>query len=177
MEPRSPALQVDSLPAELSHKKSPRILEWVAYPFSRASLQLRNQTGVSCIAGEFFTNWAIREALDLTSPGTIYQFELCTFYTCCCDNLPETWWLKTKTILSYSSVDEEVQREHYWVKIEVLTRLCFFLEALWENSCLGFSRFSRPPMFLVSWFSFSISTASDFATLRFRSFHDCHSFI
>ena len=31
--PRSPTLQVDSLPAE--PKGSPRILEWVAYPFSR----------------------------------------------------------------------------------------------------------------------------------------------
>ena len=177
MEPRFPALQMDSLPAELSHKRSPRILEWVAYPYSRASPQPRNQTGISCIAGGFFTNWAIREALDLTSPGTIYQFELCAFSTCCCNNLPQTWWLKTKTILSYSSVDQEVQHEHYWVKIEVLTRLCFFLEALWENSCLAFSRFSGPPMFLLSWFSFSISTTSDFATLKFRSSHDWCSFI
>ena len=32
-----------------------RILEWVAYPFSRESSQPRNQTGVSCIAGGFFT--------------------------------------------------------------------------------------------------------------------------
>ena len=32
MEPRSPALQADSLPAE--HKESPRILEWVACLFS-----------------------------------------------------------------------------------------------------------------------------------------------
>ena len=40
-----------------------RILEWVAYPFSRASSQSRNQTGVSCIAGRFFTSWASREAL------------------------------------------------------------------------------------------------------------------
>ena len=36
MEPRSPALQVDSLPAE-SHKGSPRMLEWVVYPFSSRS--------------------------------------------------------------------------------------------------------------------------------------------
>ena len=48
---------------QLSHNGSPRILEWVAYPFSSGSLQLRNQTGVSCIAGGFFTNWAMREAL------------------------------------------------------------------------------------------------------------------
>ena len=33
-----------------------RILEWVAYPFSRGSSWPRNQTGVSCIAGGFFTN-------------------------------------------------------------------------------------------------------------------------
>ena len=45
----------------LSQKGSPRILEWVAYPFSRGSSWPRNQTGVSCIAGWFFTNWAIRE--------------------------------------------------------------------------------------------------------------------
>ena len=39
-----------------------RILEWVAYPFSSGSSQPRNWTGVSCITGGFFTNWAIREA-------------------------------------------------------------------------------------------------------------------
>ena len=38
-----------------------KILEWVAYPFSRGSSQPRNWTGVSCITGRFFTNWAIRE--------------------------------------------------------------------------------------------------------------------
>ena len=47
---------------QLSHQGSPRILEWVAYPFSSGSSWLRNQTGVSCIAGGLFTNWAIREA-------------------------------------------------------------------------------------------------------------------
>ena len=40
---------------ELSHKGSPRILEWVAYPFSRGSSRPRNPTRVSCIAGGFFT--------------------------------------------------------------------------------------------------------------------------
>ena len=41
---------------QLSHKGNPRILEWLAYPFSRVSSQPRNQTTVSCIAGGFFTN-------------------------------------------------------------------------------------------------------------------------
>ena len=39
----------------LSHQGSLRILEWVAYPFSRGSSQPRNQTGVSCTVGGFFT--------------------------------------------------------------------------------------------------------------------------
>ena len=38
-----------------------RILEWVAFPFSRGSSQPRDQTQVSCIAGRFFTSWATRE--------------------------------------------------------------------------------------------------------------------
>ena len=45
---------------QLSHKGSLRILEWVAYPFSSRSSPPRNQTGVSCIAGRFFTNWAVQ---------------------------------------------------------------------------------------------------------------------
>ena len=46
----------------LSYQGSPRILEWVAYPFSGGSSKLRNQTRVSCIAGGFFISWATREA-------------------------------------------------------------------------------------------------------------------
>ena len=47
---------------QLRHKGSPRILEWVAYPFFIRSSQPKNGTGVSCLPGRFFTNWAIREA-------------------------------------------------------------------------------------------------------------------
>ena len=49
---------------QLIHKGSPRILKWGAYPFSRGSSWPRNWTRVSCIAGGFFTNWAMRDALD-----------------------------------------------------------------------------------------------------------------
>ena len=49
---------------QLSHKGSPRILEWVAYPSSSGSSQPRNRTQVSCIAGRFLTNCAIGEALN-----------------------------------------------------------------------------------------------------------------
>ena len=44
---------------QLSYKGSPRTLEWVAYPFFSRSSWPRNWTGVFCIAGRFFTNWAI----------------------------------------------------------------------------------------------------------------------
>ena len=41
---------------QLRHKQSPKILEWLAYPFSTGSSRVRNQTGISCIAARFFTN-------------------------------------------------------------------------------------------------------------------------
>ena len=41
-----------------------RILEWVAFPFSRGSSQPRDQTQVSHITGRFFTSWATREAQE-----------------------------------------------------------------------------------------------------------------
>ena len=48
---------------QLSHKGSPRIPEWVGDPFSSGSSWSRNRTGISCISGRFFTNWAIREPM------------------------------------------------------------------------------------------------------------------
>ena len=47
---------------QLSHKRSPRLLEWITCLFSRGSSWPRNRTGVSCIASQFFTNSANREA-------------------------------------------------------------------------------------------------------------------
>ena len=55
--PWSPTLQADSLPSEAQRK--PENTGVVAYPFSRRSSRPSNWTGVSCIAGRFFTNWAI----------------------------------------------------------------------------------------------------------------------
>ena len=70
-----------------------RVLEWGAiafmefsrpdywsgqpFPFSRDSSQPRDQTQVSCIAGGFFTNWAIREThLPYTYSWPFPQFNL-----------------------------------------------------------------------------------------------------
>ena len=49
-----------------------RILEWVAFPFSRTSSQPRDQTQVSHIAGGLFTSWATRE--DAIYIHTIYMY-------------------------------------------------------------------------------------------------------
>ena len=64
---------------QLSHKESPRIPEWVAYPFSRGSSWPRNWTGVSCIARGFFTNWAIREDFNAyKSAGDLVKMQILT---------------------------------------------------------------------------------------------------
>ena len=56
----------------LSQQGSPRILEWVAYPFSRESSWPRNRTGVSCLVGGFFTRWVTRETpLPLNTPTAL----------------------------------------------------------------------------------------------------------
>ena len=94
IKPGSPALQMDSLPAELPGKPcvtksakslqscptlcdpmdhpafgilEARVLEWVAFPFSRGSSQPRDKTQVSCIAGIFFTSWVTRKAQEYWS--------------------------------------------------------------------------------------------------------------
>ena len=60
IEPTSPTLQVHSLPVEPQAKPkntgvvSLSLLQWI-FPTLESN-------GVSCIAGGFFTNWAIREA-------------------------------------------------------------------------------------------------------------------
>ena len=63
---------------QLSRKGSPRILEWVAYPFSSGSSQPRNWTGVSCTAGRFYTNWATREAPTIVE---FLSFSVCICYS------------------------------------------------------------------------------------------------
>ena len=77
---------------QLSHKVSPRILEWVAYPFSRGSSLPRNWTRVSCIADRFFTNWAIREASLVAQmvnrPSSAITEKALLFYPGCLSFIP-----------------------------------------------------------------------------------------
>ena len=46
-----------------------RILEWVAFPFSRGSSQSRDRTQISHLQGWFFTSWATRKPKNTGSPS------------------------------------------------------------------------------------------------------------
>ena len=63
---------------QLSHEGSTRLLEWVACPFASGSSWPRNWTGVFCIAGGFFTSWAIREAPQADAKVLFYFCPQCT---------------------------------------------------------------------------------------------------
>ena len=53
-----------------------RILELAAISFSRRASQPRDQTHISCIAGGFFTDLAIREAIFKVSVYRLERFEI-----------------------------------------------------------------------------------------------------
>ena len=55
-------------PLSMQFSRQARILEWVAFPFSRGSSLPRDWTQVSYITGRFFTSWATREASYLIQP-------------------------------------------------------------------------------------------------------------
>ena len=81
---------------QLNHQGSQRkLLEWVAYPFSSGSCWPRNWTGVSCIAGGFFTNRATRK-VHFTH-----------------DSVHISMLLSLQILLSLSSLSESLQVE--WI--------------------------------------------------------------
>jgi len=86
------AVPIDySLPGSSVHGiLQARILEWVAISFSRGSSWPRNWTRVSCIAGRFFTDWAMF-SLKCFSIGTSVLFQclwLCTPSAGALDSIP-----------------------------------------------------------------------------------------
>ena len=139
IEPRSPAVQADSLPSEPPGKPH----EWVAYSFSKGSSRPRNWTGVSCIAGGFFTSWAKREAHWLSiSPTKCYpQEHLFILYYSLLPRLPliilitteQKQFLKSKTELHHHIKKKETRvclnKEIYYRKIQsLITYGCFMFQ-------------------------------------------------
>ena len=77
----------DNLPGSSIHGiLQARILEWVAVPFSRGSSRPRKRTGVSGVAGGFFTSWATRECLYVLDFHVILSTIL--FLRCCSAEVP-----------------------------------------------------------------------------------------
>ena len=97
---RGTEIQIPSIYVEI-YQRSPRILQWIAYPFSSRSSQPRNWTRDSCIAGRFFTNWAIRKAFShsvvsnsLQPHGLEHARLPCLSPTpgACPNSCPLNWW-------------------------------------------------------------------------------------
>ena len=77
------------IPCQLSHKGNPRILEWIAYPFSHGSSWSRNRTRVSCLAGRFFIfgnslRWSLHFFLSswITANNIFWLDLTCSHKTC-----------------------------------------------------------------------------------------------
>ena len=73
----------------LSYLGNPRTLEWVDYPFSRRSSQPRNWTGVSYVAGRFFSSWGTREA-HVSNPKKLEESRNRFFLRC--SRKSTTYW-------------------------------------------------------------------------------------
>ena len=102
---------------QLSHRVSLRILKWVAYPFSSGSSQPRNQTRVSCIAGRFFNNWAIRDG----------QIASLTQWTWVWVTYRSWWWTgKSAVLQSMGSqrVGYDWATELNWTELKDFLREC-----------------------------------------------------
>ena len=84
-----------------------RILEQVAFPFSRGSSQLRDQTQISLISGGFFTSWATREAPEVR---LYLLFNTTTGCCCCCSVLHSC--LTLLNTMDYGIPDFPVPHHH-----------------------------------------------------------------
>ena len=118
-----------------------RILEWVAFPFSRGSSQPRDQTQVSHIAGGFFTSWATWEAqeywnsfpLGLPNPGI--ELRSPTFQE---DYLPAEFYTLMKMCIVNSS--------HIRLLANSVWQSLWTALIIFKSESLGFQNRRRSPM-------------------------------
>ena len=118
---------------QLTHQGSPRILERVAYPFLRGPSQSGNWTGFSCIAGGFFTNWAIREALDNGNPLQKVRCHTQGPWPCSRPAMTHTSTGFSWTLMGKSgSVSCEVTAPFSWVLLCITNSMNMSLSKLWK---------------------------------------------
>ena len=113
---------------QLSHQDTPRILEWAAYPFSSGSSWPRNRTRVSCIAGRFFTNWAMREALSSIYHPIFLRSRTWLFAE---PGLETIFSYSSKSIIQVSFSSHSQMRDNiksrmgFWLKLNLLFKKSF----------------------------------------------------
>ena len=92
----------------LSHKGSPRILEWVAYPFSSGSSLPRNRAGVSCITDNSLSTELSEKPCSLLWLSNI---PLCIYAIFCIFIYPlmDIW------VVSTSGSHEHVLKSSLWI--------------------------------------------------------------
>ena len=129
-----------------------RILEWVAYPFSRGSSQPRDWTQVSCIAGGFFTSWVTGKPentgvgslslLQVGLPNPGIKLESPALQK---DSLPAELPGKALQLTSYSNLNGR-SSPWYWRD----STYSFFL---WDGQNLLFdvSQLPSPASIMTSW--------------------------
>ena len=124
---------------QLSHKGSPRILEWVAYPFSRVSSQPRNQTEVSCIAGGSLPTELWGNMIWYKCALTFFSLEAFYFHICIIPRkrIPGISLLCFYLASSWSVMPAEVVSsvKPYWQVRSIL--FCHFSRSFSGTSNLG----------------------------------------
>ena len=127
-----------------------RILEWVAISFSRGSSQPRNRTLVSCVAGRFFTDWAMREAQSCYKSLQIHSNDCEASLLFGGKNITSPW-------------DQRQKKTTLLLSIPCMTLLClffFFLPVGLQSRCFYLFFFSF--IFIISWRLITLQYCSGF---------------
>ena len=97
-----------------------RILEWIAFPFSRGSSQTRDWTQVFRIAGGFFTRWATGEAQSV-----ILSHPICGSFS----KHTKVYFTNTDLCISYTehhcASALNLWKQKYWNKLDQAQFLLF----------------------------------------------------
>ena len=134
-----------------------RILEWVAFPFSRGFSQPRDRTQVSHIAGGFLTSWATIETLEIpqnqvpfhTPSHLTLQWPLYSHFHASLDHAGPS--LPQGLVLD-SSTQKSSRRHYKWNLPQPTGWRTFLLSPLFDNK-------SHPEQQRVTWSHLIFTTA------------------
>ena len=128
---------------QLSHQGSPRILEWVAYPFSRGSSHPRNRTEVSSLQVESLTAELPRK------PGGKEPACQCRKWNRLRFNLwfGKIHWSRYGNPLQYSCLENPMDRGAWWATVHRVTKSRTWRK--WEHAGNFFLKVQVPATYCV----------------------------